>query len=187
MAHEASSDTSPADFAAWLAAARAGSQESLGRLLEDCRPYLRSIVASHLEGPNGPSDSWLDLVQETYFCAVHGFSGFRGTSPIELRSWLRRILVNVLAAHGLERAHRPTPLSPNQEKSDDDTPGRLAAEDERREQTQSAIAKLPADYREVLALRHRDAWTWEAIGEVAVNCTPNGVARQSRGPVMPRR
>ena len=82
----------------WLAAARAGSSEALGELLEAFRGYLlviaRAELAPDLQAKRGASD----LVQDTFADAKRDFSQFVGNSEAELRAWLRRILLNRLAS-----------------------------------------------------------------------------------------
>ena len=77
-----------------LAEARRGRRESLGSLFELYRNYLyllaRTQVDLHLQKGASPSD----LVQESFLDAFRDFDRFRGSTPPELRAWLRRILLN---------------------------------------------------------------------------------------------
>ena len=82
-----------------LAAARAGSHEALGQVLEACRGYLlllaRRELAPDLQAKGGASD----LVQETFLEAQRDFASFRGDTEAELAGWLRQILLNNLATY----------------------------------------------------------------------------------------
>jgi RNA polymerase sigma-70 factor (ECF subfamily) len=151
--------------------AKRGSRSSAGRLLDAYASYLtllaRTQIGAHLRGKVDPGD----LVQETFLEAHRQFPHFRGQSEPELLSWLRRILAGQLAlavrrflgtkgrdarlerelamhldhsSHALERGLAAPGSSPSH----------TAA---RREQTlllSQALERLPADYREVIILRH---------------------------------
>src|SRR6516164_5220320 len=77
-----------------LSAARAGSREALGQMLQDCRDYLLHIAIKELnpalQGKAGASD----LVQQTLTEATRDFPAFQGQSEQELFRWLRRMLLN---------------------------------------------------------------------------------------------
>ena len=81
---------SPGDAAEHLPAARAGSREALGQVLEACRPYLLRIanegVAVDVQAKGGASD----LVQETFLEAQRDFARFQGNTEAELLPYLRR-------------------------------------------------------------------------------------------------
>src|SRR5262245_29710053 len=87
------------EFVQWVDAARLGSLEALGRLLEFYRNYLLLVANRELghsfRSKVGPSD----LVQETFLEAQRDFNRFQGRTTEELRGWLRRILL-----HNLETA-----------------------------------------------------------------------------------
>jgi RNA polymerase sigma-70 factor (ECF subfamily) len=89
-----------------LIAARHGSEEALGQVLEMCRPYLLRIandeLASDLQAKMGASD----LVQEAFLDAHRDFGGFHGATPAQWRAWLRAILQHKLA--NLTRRFRQT-------------------------------------------------------------------------------
>ena len=89
-----------------VAAARAGSREALGRALEDCRRYLLAIAERQLEPDLRAKGGASDLVQETFLEAQRDFARFQGSSPDELRAWLRQVLNHNLA--GFTRRYRAT-------------------------------------------------------------------------------
>ena len=86
------------DLSAWLPAARAGSADALGQVLEACRGYLLLVAQReldpHLQAKGGASD----LVQETLVDAVRAFDNLKGDSADDLRRWLRRLLLNNLVS-----------------------------------------------------------------------------------------
>ncbi len=153
------------DFAHCFEAACGGSQESLGTLLVAFRPYLNSIAGRRLGGrEHSKRDSLLDLFQETYLHALRGFGGFRGTTEIELRCWLRRILVNLIADSQLERAAWPERLPAHQEPMAEGPASSDTVQEEGLGEMGRAVAQLSEEYRTILLCRIRDKWTWDAIG-----------------------
>lgn len=160
-------------------AARAGSQEALGRLLESFRGYLLLVaqqeIAPDLQAKGGASD----LVQETLLDALRGFGQFPGGSEADLRAWLRRLLLNNLfsftrryrqadkrevgrelsLAVGSSSGERDAGLA-----ADVASPSDAAIEHEQAERIARALARLPDDYRRVIHLRYQEEQSFEAIG-----------------------
>jgi RNA polymerase sigma-70 factor (ECF subfamily) len=164
-----------------LARARAGDADTLGRLLELYRNYLR-LLASTQMGPAlrarlEPSD----LVQEALLEAHRDFTAFAGGSERELLVWLRRILVrNLLDAAKHHQAqtrdyHRQESLEALMEQSSNALGLTLAAQGPspssqvaRREQAvilADALERLPPDYREVIVLRNLQHLPFEEVAE----------------------
>lgn len=177
MSSSARSDEHPEDL---LARARSGGQEALGRLLELYRNYLRlqarALIGSALRARLDPSD----LVQETFLEAHRDFGQFAGTTEAELVAWLRQVLVRNLADqvkrhHSQKRdVRREESLEAMLERSSLEVEQALrtglsspSARAGRREQAvvlADALAALPADYREVIVLRHLERLKFEEIG-----------------------
>lgn len=80
-----------------LLAAKRGDAESLGKLLELYRHYLRILSTTQIDRRLCSRLSPSDVVQETLFEAHRDFVAFRGMSEGEFVCWLRQILVNNLA------------------------------------------------------------------------------------------
>src|SRR5437879_7391033 len=89
-----------------LRAAQTGSREALGQALEACRGYLLVIAEQELAPELRAKGGASDLVQQTFLDAQRDFAVFRGSSEAELRSWLRRILLDNLA--NFHRRYRQT-------------------------------------------------------------------------------
>jgi RNA polymerase sigma-70 factor (ECF subfamily) len=160
-----------------IQAARAGSTEALGRLLEGCRAYLLLIANQHLDAAlqakGGPSD----LVQETFLEAQHDFARFQGHTHQDLLNWLRGILRHNLLDFRRcyrDRAGRQIsqerPLDAgglaelyDQMVADTPTPDGRAVAAEEAEAVQRAVARLPEDYRRVIALRHEQGRSFHDI------------------------
>jgi RNA polymerase sigma-70 factor (ECF subfamily) len=154
-----------------LRGARGGDREALGRLLARYGHYLsllaRVQVGRRLQGKVDPAD----LVQETFLEAHRHFLRFRGQSEPEVAAWLRQILAGVLA--NLLRRYLGTQgrdvrlereLAGELDRSSvaldrgladpGPTPSKMAAGRERAVLLADALAHLPADYQEVIVLRH---------------------------------
>jgi RNA polymerase sigma-70 factor (ECF subfamily) len=159
------------DPEALLTAARQGGEPAVGRLLERYRAYLsllaRAQIGRHLRSRADESD----VVQETFLAAHRDFASFRGTTEAEFVGWLRNIMAARLA--DLVRRHvkakaRDARLEKNLagdlERSSQALAFALAArgpspsqEAARRELgvlLADALKALPADYGEVIVLRH---------------------------------
>jgi RNA polymerase sigma-70 factor (ECF subfamily) len=166
-----------------LARARQDRGEHLGVLLNLYRNYLRLLAQTqidlHLHGRVDPSD----LVQETMLEAFRDFGQFRGGTEAELLAWLRRILLHNLA--GLVEKHlkakkrdarREVPLHrlvAEMEESSEKIDAALVSRgtsagtrNRRREQVAllaDQLARMKADYREVIVLRNLEGLAFEEV------------------------
>jgi RNA polymerase sigma-70 factor (ECF subfamily) len=166
-----------------LANARRGDGDCLGAILELYRNYLhllaRTQIDLHLRGRASPSDA----VQQTFLQACANFADFRGGSEKELLGWLRRILVNTLAQmvekevkarkrdarrevsmeqlvrdlEGSSEAFEAALVSPHSSPSERAEQRELAA------RVADQLARLPADYREVIVLRNLEGLPFEEV------------------------
>jgi RNA polymerase sigma-70 factor (ECF subfamily) len=163
------------DVEKWLAEARGGSREAVGRLLDCCRPYLLRIANEDLNpalsARLGPSD----LVEETVAEALRDFGRFQGGTEAELRAWLRRILRNNLAnAHRdhLHAAARPVGREEAgaggqaaQVPDRGQSPSARARARERDEAVERALQRLPERARQAIVLHLWDKLTFAQVGE----------------------
>jgi RNA polymerase sigma-70 factor (ECF subfamily) len=165
--------TSASAFDEVILAARAGSSDDLGRLLEVYRHYLLHIADSDLPGDLRGKVGGSDLVQETLVGAVRGFPQFQGSSEAELLTWLRQILqhnlVNAIRhyRHTEKRAvSREAATDPYQHDSPgfDRTPSSILAGQERDLALERALDQLPAHYQEVIRWRNYDQLSFPEIG-----------------------
>jgi RNA polymerase sigma-70 factor (ECF subfamily) len=165
-----------------LTAAQAKSDVALGPLLDVYRHYLRLLarveIGRRLQGKLDASD----LVQDTLLEAHRHFSRFRGTDEPQFAAWLRQILAAKVA--NLVRQYfgtqgRDVRLE-QQLAADVDRSSCMLGRDlmasitspslqvARREQAvvlANALEQLPADYREVIILRHLEALSFPEIAE----------------------
>jgi RNA polymerase sigma-70 factor, ECF subfamily len=171
----------PQDAARWLAAARAGSREALGQVLEAARQYLLSIARQELDPDLRAKNSPSDVVQETFVEAQRDFGQFHGDTEDELLAWLRQLLLHRVGK--LRRRYRDTQkrrlaleVALGGDGSSDGPVGRVAAntlspsgqamEHEQDQALQVALGRLPEDYRQVITLRYREQLPFEEIGRL---------------------
>lgn len=161
------------DIVQWIHAARKGSREALGRLLDACKKYLHHVAEDEL-GPRlrnkiAPSS----LVQAAYQDACASFrEQFRGETKEELQGWLAKILRHNL----LNEVRKVKTLKRDiqREHSLEGQEGDLVAPDpspcaqliarELVEAVDRATDQLYEDHRQVILLRFREKLPWKEIG-----------------------
>jgi RNA polymerase sigma-70 factor (ECF subfamily) len=160
-----------------LDAARAGSREALGRLLESCRGYLLIVANGELDVDLQAKEGASDRVQETFLEAQRDFGQFQGTSEAELLAWLRRLLLNNIANFtrryritGKRSVEREVALDERANQSlqaglpaKTDSPSGQAVAKEQAVALAQALERLPDDYRQVLRLRFEEGRPFEEI------------------------
>jgi RNA polymerase sigma-70 factor (ECF subfamily) len=168
-----------------LAEARVGRRESLGRALELNRTYLtllaRTQIDLHVQGRVDASD----VVQETFLDACRDLDHFRGSSPGEWVAWLRKILIYNLArvvqrqvVAKKRSARRDVSLEQHvadMERSSGrietalvgrwSSPSSHAQRSERAARVADQLARLSADYREVLVLRNLEGLSFSEVAQ----------------------
>jgi RNA polymerase sigma-70 factor (ECF subfamily) len=163
-----------------LALARRGDGPAVGQLLEQYRNYLlllaRLQIGARLQGKVDAAD----VVQETFLEAYRHFADFRGVTERELVTWLREILAGTFA--NLVRRYLGTrrrdvrlecELSAAVDRSSrvldaglldqGSSPSQRAARREQAVLLADALERLPADYRELLVLRHLEGLTFAEV------------------------
>src|SRR5262245_60394276 len=168
------------DVSRLIGDARRRQPESLDRLLDSYRNYLKLLartgIDASLRGKTDPSD----LVQETLLKAHRHFAQFQGGTEAELAAWLRQILARNLAdlvrryrTAGARQVSRERSLEEMFEQSSQML-GKLIAgkghspsdSAQRREMSvvlADALAELSADHREVIVLRSLQELEWEEV------------------------
>lgn len=171
---------------ALLAAAQAGTNGCLSRLLQLYSNYLRLLAGAQLDNRLRARVSPSDVVQETLFEAHRDFGQFAGRSSGEFIGWLRKILIHNLARvveHHLLAEKRDA----RREVSLDDIGGNIdrsatclaaflrdditspSSQVERHEQVVALaeiLASLPPDYRQVIVLRHVEGRQFKEIADL---------------------
>jgi RNA polymerase sigma-70 factor, ECF subfamily len=168
-----------------LAEARRGEASCLGKLLQYYGNYLKLLVTTHLDAKLRTRCSPSDIVQESYFEAHRDFGKFQGRSAAEFLAWLRTILVNNMAREvekhvlsakrDVRREVRLNGLQEAVERSaarlesvlvdHGPSPSSRADRNEHVVALANHMAELPADYREVLVLRHCEGLAFKDIGK----------------------
>lgn len=162
--------------AALIVAAHQGSQDALGQLLEQYRPYLLRLANSELDARLQAKGSGSDLVQETFLEVQRIFDRFQGSSPRDLLAWLHTILLNKAATftrqyRGTAKRHieRERSLPPVQAThgpelvAADASPSHQLLRDEQAEALTRALQRLPLEYRQVIHWRQ-----WEELPFVEI-------------------
>ncbi len=165
-----------------LERARGGDSVALGQLLELYSNYLtllaRLQISRRLQGKVDAAD----LVQETFLAAHRGWPQFRGGSEGELVAWLRTILAatvanlvrHYLGTQGRDiRLERQLAAELGQSSCVLDgglfaiqsSPSQQAARREQGVILADALGRLPADYREVLILRHLEGLSFPEVAQ----------------------
>ena len=154
-----------------LALARAGNTGALGQVLELYRDYLTLLARLQISRRLQSKVDASDLVQETFLQAHTHFPSFRGSTEGELVAWLRQILATTLAnlvRHYCGTQRRDVRLERDLAAELDESsrvldqalvakhssPSQRAARREQAVLLANALARLPAEYREVIILRH---------------------------------
>jgi RNA polymerase sigma-70 factor, ECF subfamily len=166
----------PPTLAPWLAAARAGDTEALGRLLELCRAHLLGVADRELASRLRPKAGASDLVQEAFLDAHRLFDQFEGTDADQLLAWLRAILMNRLRTvvnryRGTDKRalEREVPLADGSSAPSvadaQPSPSGVVLDAEQSAAVRAALERLPEHYRQILIWRHWDELTFEEIGQ----------------------
>lgn len=172
-------------------AAREGRPDARGALLAAHRNYLRLIARTAIGGALRAKADASDIVQETLLRAHAAFDGFRGGTAAEFLAWLRRILARQIADAARRyvdnegrRIARERPLDEAVDRSSrafDDllaatgtSPSAGAAEAERALLLADALARLPADSRDVIVFRSLEELEWSEVG-ARMGRTPDAV------------
>jgi RNA polymerase sigma-70 factor (ECF subfamily) len=164
-----------------IARARHG-EDALGQLLERYRSYLTLLARVQIGRRLQGKADCADVVQETFLEAARQFPQFRGQTEQELVSWLRQILAGCLAhlvrrycgtqardirlerglEYDLDQSSRALDRALIAQQS---TPSQRAAKREQAVLLADALAALPADYHEVIVLRHIEGLTFAQVAE----------------------
>jgi RNA polymerase sigma-70 factor (ECF subfamily) len=155
-----------------LEAARVGSEQELGSLLEVFEPELKRLADDEIGEQLQRRMSTSDLVQETLLTANQKFSGFRGTSAQEFRRWLLDVfhsrLVDGIRRHRIAECRTVTKEEPGRHCSQPDptdSPSAVTSMHEEAGRLMLALDSLPAPLQDVVRMRYMNDMTFEAISE----------------------
>src|SRR5205809_2509798 len=109
-----------------------------------------------------------DVVQEAYLRAFKSFSGFHGSNG---RAWLLTIVRNT--SYTLLKKNRVAELTATFDEEihtaghESVSPATILEHSENAELIKEAMDELPAEFREILALRHQEGLSYKEIGDIA--------------------
>ncbi len=169
-------------FASTLEAARKGSAEALGELLQSCNGYIRVIAENHVPHRLQSRLRHSSLVQETYLRACQKFHQFRGQSERQLLIWLKQILLHCLL-NILRQAEFRTPRQalPATLAGRATTPLQQGVDRECSTALELALRRLPAHYQLTIELHHFRSFSSEEVGKV-LGCSAGAGASYGPAP-----
>ena len=109
-----------------------------------------------------------DVVQEAYLRAFRSFSGFHGTNG---RAWLLTIVRNT--SYTLLKKSHAVDLTTNFDEEihatghDSVSPATILEHSEDAQLIKEAMDELPAEFREILVLRHQEGLSYKEIADIA--------------------
>jgi RNA polymerase sigma-70 factor (ECF subfamily) len=108
-----------------------------------------------------------DVVQEAYLRAFKAFGGFHGSNG---RAWLLTIVRNT--SYTLLKKNRAVDLTTFDEEIhaagyESVSPATLLQHSEDSKLIREAMAELPAEFREILTLRHQEGLSYKEIADIA--------------------
>src|SRR6266576_824115 len=113
-------------------------------------------------------DDAQDVVQEAYLRAFKSFSGFHGSNG---RAWLLTIVRNT--SYTLFKKNRAVDFTTTFDEEihapgyDSVSPATILEQSEDAELIREAMDELPAEFREILVLRHQEDLSYKEIADVA--------------------
>jgi RNA polymerase sigma factor (sigma-70 family) len=122
-----------------------------------------------------------DVVQEAYLRAFKSFSGFHGSNG---RAWLLTIVRNT--SYTLLKKNRTADLTTTFDEEihatgqESVSAATILEHAEDAELIKNAMNKLPAEFREILTLRHQEELSYQEIGEILKIPTGTVMSRLAR-------
>ncbi len=155
----------------------AGRTEAFGELVIRYQDRLYNALCGILNSP----DDARDVAQDAFVQAFQQLKTFRGQSAFY--SWLFRIALNAAASQRRRMRRKVSSIDTAREQAGSDPPDRRSdaapshamETHERRVAVQTALAKLPAEFRIPLVLKEIDGMKYQEIAAV-VGC-PVGTVR----------
>ena len=178
------SNPSGESFLDLLQQAQGGSQEALGKVLNDCRCYLMHIAQQKLNATHDGSERPSDPVGETLLAGRWSFPQFRGQTEEEFRGWLRTILVRTLTACSKANGKQLCCLKDFSARrkqmswrgSSEQAAEQRLIRQERSEIFHRCLRALPLPCQKILDLKYGQGFSFEKIANL-LNVSPE-VARQ---------
>jgi RNA polymerase sigma-70 factor (ECF subfamily) len=169
----------PSQSAKLLLRARDGDEQALGDLLILYRNYLKLLARVQIDRRLRTKLDESDIAQETLLRAHRTFGQFRGQTEADVLAWLRKILASCLVDvvrhfHGTQQRRLDLERDLENELAassevldshllDQASPSDSLIRQERGVLLANALARLPADYREAVILRHLEELSFPEI------------------------
>ena len=142
---------------------------------EDLVRRHRRALVNHLYRLTGQRDGALDLAQEVFLKVYQSLTSF--DPRYRFTTWLYRIASNCAIDFLRKKQPQTCPLHADSREDSGDAPARtLAGTDptphdalrlqELKDQLEAAVAGLPADYRQLILLRHRQHCRYDEIARI---------------------
>jgi RNA polymerase sigma-70 factor (ECF subfamily) len=181
MGQTLAGESLPIDVDVLLAEAKNGSNDALGRLLDQHRAFLWALASEEIGGETHLTFTVSDVVQSAQLEAVRDLPGFHGTSAGEFRSWLRHILRNNVVDLRRARDRRLPRAKGNgfheeRHADDDRSPSSHVAAGELGDKLRAAIRELPHDERIVIEMHYFERKTYAEVGK-NLGRTPEAVRK----------
>ncbi|GAB5406696.1 MAG: sigma-70 family RNA polymerase sigma factor [Aureliella sp.] len=165
--------------------AREGSSESLGKLLDRYRNYLKFLASTRMSGLVRGRAGSSDVVQEVGLQACKAIGQFRGGTEQEFLAWLRAVLASRLSRlmeqhvgaerRDVRRELRVEALARDLENSSIrleelladrvETPSTKLIKEETLVAVADVLATLSSEYRQVICLRHLEGLSFPQVAE----------------------
>jgi RNA polymerase sigma-70 factor (ECF subfamily) len=157
-----------------VSAVRAGDTDAFRELVERHKGRVFGVLMT-LVADEAVAE---ELAQDAFVKAFTGLAGFQGEATFG--TWLVQIAIHgardhrrraqrlrqrrVVSLEALREARREAADPADTKRTND--PGTHLESEEAHDRIQFALAKLPADYREVIVLKHLEGWSYETIAEL---------------------
>ena len=140
---------------------RSGDERAFQELVDRYKDLVFALIARTIQDRSRAED----LAQDVFLRVHRGLPYFRGEA--RLSTWLYRIVANVCA----QDAGRPVPVSIDDERVRARVTASTAARDQQfgdlelRDRLEKAIARLPGNYRLLIAAHYLDGMRYEDLAD----------------------
>ncbi len=155
--------------------ARNGCDESLGKIADQVRRYLKTVAANGIAPGLQAKFSASDVVQISMIEALEGIANFRGSTQAEMQQWLKQIVIHNLTdeakrytrtrSRDVRREVPADKVALANGKATNETPSWHARLRETEGQMLQAIEALPPRQQFVVKARFRDGLDYPEIAQ----------------------
>lgn len=156
-----------------------GDKKAFDTLVLKYQQKVANLVSRYIKDPS----EVLDVTQEAFIKAYRALPNFRGDSAFY--TWLYRVAINTAKNHLAAQSRRPPQddieaetaeqMDAGTRLKEQDTPERLAMQDEIAKTIKQAVDELPDELRTAITLRELEGMSYEDIAR-AMDC-PIGTVR----------